>query len=394
MSAFGVDAFDAPLVLAALAGLALLLGLAALRAAAPALPWPALAEGIAAGARRLDPVRLVSVSLRVGALAALAAVLAGPVGIQRAPASTGEGLDLVLAVDVSGSMRALDAEVDGEAKTRVALAREVVARFARERAADGDRVGLVVFGDFAFTQCPLTSDGALLADAVLRVDAGMAGEATALGDGLALAVKRVVAPRTRGASAERANGVERASGTGRPNRGDDLPGADGGGGDPTLAEIAPGGEAPILPEGAPAPAAGRLVVLLTDGRSNAGAVPTDVAASLARAHGVRVHAVGIGSEGAVAMADGGGGRVHFERHDLDVATLERIAGASGGRLFRARTSRDLAAVYKEIDALERVSRDERPRVRRSPRPEPLLAAAGGLVLLEIALARILARRLP
>jgi Ca-activated chloride channel family protein len=94
------------------------------------------------------------------------------------------------------------------------------------------------------------------------------------------------------------------------------------------------------------------------------------------------------------MSDGGGGRLHFERHDLDAATLEGIAAATGGRFFRARSSRDLGAVYAEIDALERVTREERPRQRRAAHPEPLLAAAGGLLLLEIALARVLARRLP
>jgi Ca-activated chloride channel family protein len=352
MTRFGVDALDHPWLAAALVLCALFAVARALRAREPALPWPALDEARSAGARRADPVRLAALGLRALALGALALVIAGPVALHLAPASAGLGLDLVLVLDVSGSMRALDAEVDGEARTRVELAREVVARFARDRAAAGDRVGLVVFGDDAFTQCPMTSDGALLAAAALRVEAGMAGEATALGDALALGVKRVTSGRA---------GAE------------------------------PAQEARPTPD---APVAGRLVVLLTDGRSNAGAVPTDVAVALARAHGVRVHAVGIGSEGAVAMADGGGGRLHFERHDLDAETLGRIAAATGGRFFRARSSRDLAAVYEEIDALERVARDERPRERRAPRPEPLLAAAGGLVALEIALARLLARRLP
>ena len=93
------------------------------------------------------------------ALLALAVVLAGPVGVHRAPPEPGHGLDLVLVIDASGSMRALDADVAGERRSRLALAREVVARFARQRAAEGDRVALVVFGETAFTLCPLTSDG-------------------------------------------------------------------------------------------------------------------------------------------------------------------------------------------------------------------------------------------
>jgi Ca-activated chloride channel family protein len=360
MTRFGVDALEHPLLAALLVALVVVAALVALRRWPSAFGWPALAEARVAGARRADPVRVAAVLLRALALGALALAIAGPVTLHRAPASAGRGLDLVLVVDASGSMRALDTEVAGQAKTRVELAREVVARFAHDRAAEGDRVGLVVFGDDAFTQCPLTNDGALLAASALRVEAGMAGEATALGDALALAVKRAIAPR-----------------------------------DPVSAPDSP---APA-PDASPrprleAPVAGRVVVLLTDGRSNAGSVPTDVAAALARAQGVRVHAVGIGGEGAVAMSDGGGGRVHFERHDLDAATLERIAAATGGRFFRARSSRDLAAVYEEIDTLERVPREERPRERRAPRPEPFLAAAGGLLALEIALARVLARRLP
>ena len=254
----------------------------------------------------------------------------------------------MLVVDASGSMRALDAQTEGAWRTRLELAREVVERFAAHRVADGDRVALVVFGDRAFTQCPLTGDDALLAAALGRVEAGMAGEATALGDALALAVKRV------------------------------------------------GGDTHLEPGQGREPRAGRAVVLLTDGRSNAGAIPTEVATALAMERGVRVHTVGIGSEGEVAMADtrSGGRRRELERHDLDAATLTRIASATGGRAFLARSSADLAAVYAEIDQLERVGRDAPPIAIGTPQPEPALALAGALLLLEIALTRVLGRRLP
>ena len=356
---FAVDTLEHPAWLALLLPLAALALLRGLRGAPPALPWPALREARAAGAWRVDPVRLLAALLRAGALAALAGVLSGPVGVHRAPAEAGAGLDVVLVLDASGSMRALDAEVGGAWRTRLDLAREVVRRFALRRVADGDRVGLVVFGDTAFTLCPLTSDGRLVEAALERVSAGMAGEATALGDALALAVKRALA--------------------GGPARG------------PAPAEP-PTHESDARPR----PAEGRLVVLLTDGRSNAGSIPTDVAAGLARAAGVRVDAVGIGGEGAVAMGGEGaaGAGLRFERHDLDLETLQRIADASGGRLFPARSSRELERVYAEIDASERVARRAPPRERRSPRPERLLALAGGLLLLEIAATRLVLRRLP
>jgi Ca-activated chloride channel family protein len=343
---FGIDALEHPARLAWLLAAAAAAILLALRARPPAARWPDAALLRAAGARSRDPVRAGALALRAGALALLALVLAGPVGVHEAPPEPGSGLDLVLALDASGSMRALDAQVEGEPRTRLELAREVVARFARERAAEGDRVALVVFGDSAFTLCPLTSDGALLAAALGRVEAGIAGEGTALGDALALAVKRA-------------------------------------GGEPAA-------------EGAPGP--GRLVVLLTDGRHNSGSLPVEAATAIAAAARVRVHAVAIGSAGAeVPMAPGPGEtwlRPRRERHDVDPAGLRAVAAATRGRFFAAQRSLDLDAVYAEIDRLERVARRLPARVRRADRPEPLLAAAGGLLLAELALARVLARRLP
>jgi Ca-activated chloride channel family protein len=352
---FGVDSIESPALALALLALAALLVLRSLRALPRGIPWPASVELEAAGAGRREWDRDAALALRFGALACLALALAGPVASFRGPPEAGEGLDLVLAVDTSGSMRALDAELGSAWRTRLDLAREVVSRFARARAAQGDRVGLVVFGENAFTLCPLTSDGMLLGAAVERIEAGMAGEATALGDALALAVRRVLA-------------------------------ANASSGDGTTALAAPPG----------APSAGRIVVLLTDGRSNAGEVPADVAAGLARTLGVRVHAVGIGGEGAVPMAAAPGAAragLRFERHDLDAETLGMIARSSGGRFFHARRAQDLDAVYAEIDALERVPRLAPPRLRRNARPEPALAAAGCLLALEAIASRALRRRL-
>lgn len=337
----GIDAWNEPawLVAAALAGaVAWSLGIIG---RTRHLRWPALDEARRAGLRRVEWLRPTATTLRACAIAALVALFAGPVGIHRLPPPPGEGLDLMLVTDASDSMQALDTRVGGAARTRLDLAREVVSRFARQRAAAGDRVGLVVFGDAAFTQSPLTSDGRLLAAALERVGPGIAGDATALGDALALAVKRLA-------------------------RGD---------GD-----------------------AGRVVVLLTDGRHNAGAFAPDEAAALAAATGVRVHTVAIGTAGrAVAMArpdQRSGDARTFERVDVDGAALARIAAATGGRFHAARGSADLVRVYDEIDRMERVARRRPPRLRRESRRESLLAVAGILLLAEIALARVLHRRLP
>lgn len=306
------------------------------------LAWPALPEAEAAGARAHDPDPWLRALLRALAIAALVVAVAGPVVRRDAAPPPERGLDLVLVVDTSGSMRSLDAAVEGEWRTRLELARRVVSRFARRRAESGDRVGLVVFGERAFTQCPLTRDGALLGASLERVGPGVAGENTALGDALALAVKRVSA------------------------RDDASEGA-------------------------------RVVVLLTDGRSNAGEIPVDVAAALARARGVRVHTVGIGGEGRVAMErpEGAARRgLHFARQDLDAETLAWIAEHTGGRFFRALRGEDLAAVYEAIDALERSERPAEARRLETPRPEPWLALAGGLVALEILGLSVLRRPLP
>jgi Ca-activated chloride channel family protein len=345
---------EAPAVWIGVACAALLLLALSLRRGPPALPWPALDEARAAGARRFDPLRALAFLLRAGALVALAAVLARPGAAPDGSGTRVRGLDLVLVLDTSASMRALDAQVAGVWRTRLDLAREVVGRFALHRVAEGDRVGLVVFGDTAFTLCPLASDGALVAAALGRVTAGMAGDATALGDALALAVKRV-AP---GSLAAEGAGSDSAAEADRPK-------------------------------------AGRLVVLLTDGRANAGSVPVDVAAALAAATRTRVHTVGIGGQGEVAVqAPSGRRELRLERHDLDTATLGAVAELSGGRFFQARTSGDLADVYAAIDALERVERPAPPRVTREPRPEPFLAGAGLLLAAEILATRILGRRLP
>ena len=339
-----ITGFLEPRLAALLVGLALVAcGVAAARRPRT-LAWPGAAELRAAGARPRDALRWLALALRAGALVLLALALAGPLGPSPAPSRVA-GLDLLLVLDTSDSMRALDTQDAQQTRTRLELAREVVARFALHRMASGDRVGLIVFGNTAFTQCPLTSDGRLLRAALDRVEPGMAGEATALGDALALAVKRLHA----------------------------LDARDAGGG----------------------PAPGELIVLLTDGRSNADSVPPDVAAALAAQLGIRVHTVGIGGEGEVALATKGGGRsLETSRQDLDADTLQRIAAASGGRFFRARSSADLAAVYEAIDRLERAPREAPPERLGEPEPEPLHAAAGLLLALELLAARIAWRRLP
>ncbi len=318
------------------------------RARAPAIAWPAASQARLAGARQRDALPWIAGGLRFLCLLCLTATLAGPVARRQLPPEPGLGLDVILVLDASRSMGALDTTLTtalrgqgpSPLRTRFDLARQAVSRFAGQRVAEGDRLGLVVFGSSAFTQCPLTTDSGLLLAALRLVEVGIAGESTALGDALALAVVRASAAD------------------------DDAP---------------------------------RLVVLLTDGRSNTGDVPVSVASELAAAAGVRVHTVGIGGGGrevAIQARDTASLELRYERHDPDHATLARVARNTGGRFFAARGSQDLQAVYDEIGALERGARALPPRVHQTSRPAPLLAAAGALLAVEILLARLLLRRLP
>jgi Ca-activated chloride channel family protein len=287
---------------------------------------------------RPDLAWALSVALRAGALACLVAALARPVGLIPENPAGGVGVDLVVALDASGSMKALDAQLDGRRVTRLELARRVVSDFVRER--DGDRIGLVVFGEHAFTQCPLSVDHRLVQESLARTEAGVAGDATAIGEAIGLATRRL---RVAGAP-------------------DD---------------------------------ARRVIVLVTDGRHNSGSLAPETAAQVARTQGVRIHAVGIGTQGSVPFAqDTPGQPLHFERVDLDQETLRRVADTTGGRFFHAEHPEDLVPVVAAIDQLEARPLPAEPRYRRASLAPLAFAAALALLLLEAATAHGLLRRLP
>ncbi|MFI5314837.1 MAG: VWA domain-containing protein [Myxococcota bacterium] len=322
------------LALVAVAGFAL----------AIALRGPRRVRVPSAGAARrafggaVDVPWAVSLGLRVAALALVGLTAARPVGLVAENPASGSGVDLVIALDASGSMLALDGELDGRQVTRIELAKRVVADFVRSRS--GDRIGLVVFGEHAFTQCPLTVDHRLVLEALARVDVGVVGDATAVGEAIGLATRRL--------------------------------------------QVAGG------PDGAR-----RIAVLVTDGRHNSGKLAPKTAADLAQLAGVRIHAVGIGSEGLVPFAQPGAeAPMRFERVDLDRETLQAVAGATGGRFFHARRPEDLREVAAEIDRLEARPHAQDPRYRHASLAPLTLALALGLLAAEAALAHGLVRRLP
>jgi len=237
-----------------------------------------------------------------------------PGEVVQPPAS---GRDLMLAVDLSGSMGEEDMRVGGRTVDRLTAAKAVLADFLDRR--EGDRVGLIVFGERAYALVPLTLDRDSVRSQLLDSVVGLAGRETALGDAIGLAVKRLR---------------------------DQPPGQ-------------------------------RVLVLLTDGVNTAGQLDPAKAAELARDHDVRIHTVAFGGDVGGLF----GLRLPGDAAEIDEAALAGIAAATGGRAFRARDTGELAGIYAEIDRLEPVQRPGeavRPPVERYPWPLGAALLAGVL----------------
>jgi len=238
------------------------------------------------------------------------------------------GRDLMLAVDLSGSMSDEDMALGGAAVDRLTAAKAVLADFLDRRA--GDRVGLIVFGQRAYAMTPMTLDLDSVRDALDDSVVGLAGRETAIGDAIGLAIKRMHAQ-----------------------------------------------------DGKVSASSEHVLILLTDGVNTAGMLDPIKAAELARDNRVRVHTIAFGGEGAGLSVFGiplhlpGGG------DDTDEQTLQKIAMLTGGKAFRARDTDELAGIYAEIDRLEPVRRPGqavRPRIERYPWPLMLALACGLLAL--------------
>ena len=277
-------------------------------------------------------------ALRGAALLLLLLALARPQLENRLTEVISQGIDIVVALDQSGSMAAVDLgrREGGEFDpvSRLDVARRLVGDFIRGRRAD--RIGLVVFAGQALTRCPLTLDYGLLLEILDGIAITRRHDGTAIGMGLATAVNRL----------------------------------------------------------RDAPGRSRVIVLLTDGRNNAGEVDPMTAARLASAMGVRVHTIGVGTTGAapVPVDDPVFGRRYvFQQVDIDEGTLRAIASETGGRYFRAMDANALAAILDQIDALETTEVRVRERVRRTELFGAPAVAGGALLLLEILMATLALR---
>ncbi len=233
-----------------------------------------------------------------------------------------QGRDIVLVLDLSGSMQAMDFFLEQRRVDRLTALRSVVRDFIRARR--GDRIGLVVFADRAYTQTPLTADTDALLQFVDTLEIGMAGQSTAIGDGLGIALKQ-------------------------------------------LRQF---------------PSASKAIVLVTDGKNNAGSLSPNDAAAIAKELNIRVHVIGIGgNEPAPFPAIDLFGRKVLTQQILeyDEATLKRIAGLTSGEYFNARSTEKLRDVYKEIDRLE--TRIQKTRVFTQHQELFLYPLLSGLLLL-------------
>ncbi|KKC50636.1 vWA domain-containing protein [Porphyromonas gulae] len=228
--------------------------------------------------------------LRVLSVGFLIIALARPQNTNSWQKDSIEGIDIMLAMDVSGSMQAMDFKPN-----RLEAAKDVAISFINNR--PNDNIGMVTFAGESFTQCPLTTDHAVLLNMVQDLQMGVLDDGTAIGMGLATAVNRLKDSKAKS----------------------------------------------------------RVVILLTDGSNNMGDITPRMAADIARTFGIRVYTVGVGTRGEAPfpIQTEFGVRIQNVPVDIDEPTLDGIADVSGGKYFRAVDNETLNEIYKEIDKLEK-----------------------------------------
>ena len=206
-----------------------------------------------------------------------------------------QGVDIVLAIDTSGSMQALDFKKNETQVTRLSVVKDVVAEFVKNR--ETDRIGMVVFGANAFTQCPLTLDQNILLSFLNKLKIGMAGDATAIGSAIGISARRLKDLKSKS----------------------------------------------------------KVIILLTDGRNNSGAISPLQAAEIAKSLGIKVYTVGVGKRGkAPFLVDSiFGKRLIYQNVDIDEEVLNKISKMTDAKYFRATDLKSLKDIYKQIDLLEK-----------------------------------------
>ncbi|NCA84470.1 MAG: VWA domain-containing protein [Clostridia bacterium] len=269
--------------------------------------------------------------LRILAVGLLVVAIARPQSTSSSQDITIEGIDIVMAMDISSSMLAEDLKPN-----RLEAAKEVAIDFIKNR--PNDRMGLVVFAGETFTQVPLTTDHQVLREMFDQLKSGMIEDGTALGDGLATAVTRL-----------------------RDSK-----------------------------------AISKVIILLTDGVNNMGAVDPQSAAEIAKLYGIRIYTIGVGSLGMAPypVQTPFGMRYQNMEVKIDEALLQQIATMTDGKYFRATSNQKLEEVYQEIDQLEKSKIDVTEFHKKTEEFYPLALLALVLFGLEILFKNTLFRSTP
>jgi Ca-activated chloride channel family protein len=277
-------------------------------------------------------------ALRWLALALFIVALAQPRMTRSETRVTASGVDIVVALDMSGSMISEDFEVHGERVNRFNMARAVLKEFIDKR--PNDRIGLVVFATQPFIATPLTLDHDFLQENLDRLKIGDIDEnRTAIGSALSTAVNRLREVKSKS----------------------------------------------------------KIVILMTDGQNNSGKVAPLTAAEAAQALGVKVYTIGVGTHGMAPMPIYFGGRRMGSRPepvDIDEDTLKKIAEGTHGKYYRADNAEHFQAIYAEIDKLEKTEKDVRKFSQHRELFAWAIAPGFGLLLLEFLLRHTVWRRLP
>lgn len=266
--------------------------------------------------------------LRVSGITLLCIALARPQLTNRWSSESTEGIDIMMALDISGTMLAEDLRPN-----RLEAAKQVASDFVIAR--PNDQIGLVVFAGESFTQCPLTTDHAVLVNLFKSVEYGLIEDGTAIGLGLANAVNRIKDSQTKS----------------------------------------------------------KVVILLTDGSNNRGDIDPQTAADIAKTFGIRVYTIGVGSygEARVPVQTPMGTQYMTMDSEFDETTLRRIAETTGGQYFRATDNSSLKKIYEQIDQLEKTKLRVREYAKHSENFAPFLYAALACLLLEVLLRYFLLR---
>ncbi len=269
--------------------------------------------------------------LRCLVIAVLIVAIARPQSNKSWDEMSTEGIDIMIAIDISSSMLAQDFKPN-----RLLDAKDKSVRFISGR--PDDRIGLVTFAAESFTQCPLTTDHAVLINLFKDVESGMLEDGTAIGMGLATAVNRLRESKAKS----------------------------------------------------------KVVVLLTDGVNNSGAIDPLTAAEIAKTFGVRVYTIGVGTNGMAPypVQTIFGLQLQQMEVKIDEDILREISKITGGEYFRATGSAKLADIYKEIDELEKTKIDVKHFSKQDEEYLPLALLAGIILLLEVVLRHTLFRRIP